>query len=668
MASQRFIDECKLNAYANRNGRIYVDGITNPITNSDYLQDITIDNDCNTTGNIVGSTYSKKALINIIDQNLTDKLIDKIIHVEFGVKYADNSMEYLSLGKYTIERPKNEQTAKLTQFTAYDDFKKLDTPYKCNLIFENNVVTIADFYRDVCNQLGLVPKTTEFINSHLVIPGNPFHNRETLRTVLSNIEAVACSYSEIDYDDNSIDLVWLSQSVDPDYVFQTGDYTTLKGGIIKYGPVNTLVIKDSQIDGENVSISDSESITEYGETEFCISDNYFLYTQELRTQALNGIWERIQGLTYYDYELETSYGKPFLKCGSKIGIHTNEGDYFESYVLKHAFKYNGTFHSAISAKALTKEETLRKNNVETLKDAFRRTERITDKINGEIKDIIEEQTEQQVILNQTIKNVNDIQTLFQITGGNNLIKNSVGLFNDVNKLSSWDVTENADVQYGEDNELIGITVSSSKISISNTRIQTSDDNIINITLDSIKSLSYKVRQDADTTSTISVYGLNSDRPLYQKTFEGEMDWREIYDDTESKFFADYSKLKIVIESHSLYDGRFEISDLILNNGEKQSWTPATGEIWGRVVKMNQDGVSVYGLEGGVATLMASQGFHIRALYGNELGEIITQLNKSGLITTNVELSGRLTQKNLVRDIIHFNGYETYIDYIKGGGY
>jgi hypothetical protein len=55
----------------------------------------------------------------------------------------------------------------------------------------------------------------------------PFTNNEKIREVLSDIEEISCTFSEIDKDTNEIDLVWLSQNKVPDYVFDTGDYTDL---------------------------------------------------------------------------------------------------------------------------------------------------------------------------------------------------------------------------------------------------------------------------------------------------------------------------------------------------------------------------------------------------------------------------------------------------------
>ena len=55
MASTNFINECKNRANANRLGKIIVDGINTPITNSDNLQSFEIDSGCYVDDRLFGT-------------------------------------------------------------------------------------------------------------------------------------------------------------------------------------------------------------------------------------------------------------------------------------------------------------------------------------------------------------------------------------------------------------------------------------------------------------------------------------------------------------------------------------------------------------------------------------------------------------------------------------
>lgn len=363
MVSTKFINECKNRTNANRLGQIIVDGIDTPITNSNSLQSFEINSGCYVNGDIVGSVYAKCLKANFIsDQN---NLNDKIIHAKIGVKYDDLSTEYINMGKYRVERPNNEITAQYSQITAYDSlYTNLDNSYVCGIDYFEDNKTLKDLYADVCKQLELTPKTLNIPNGDIPIKNNPFTNNEKNRTVLQTVCKVAGSFVDIDNDEDTIDLCWLSNSEEPDYIFYKNDYVSVEGGQVVCGPINCLIIKNSTVDSENVTIKDDDSIALYGEHSMTISEDYILHNAELRQQAINSIWDKVKGMKYVDCKLTTDYGKPFLKMGTYIRIYTSETEYFDTYVLSHKFTYDGTFGSVIESKALTTQEIQAKQNVD----------------------------------------------------------------------------------------------------------------------------------------------------------------------------------------------------------------------------------------------------------------------------------------------------------------
>lgn len=400
-----FINECKNRANGNRLGKIIIDGIKTPITNSNNLQSFEIDSGCYVDGNIIGSVYAKCLKANFIDDQ--NNLTDKSIQAQIGVKYADLSNEYINMGKYIIERPNNEITVNMSQITAYDGlYTSLDKKYVCNINYSSGNKTVSDLYIDVCSQLGLIPVTTTFINSTIPITANPFTNGESNRTVLQTVAKIACSFVDIDNDTNKIDLCWLSQNQEPDYIFDLNDYSSVEGGKIICGPINCLIIKNSQIDDENVTIKDEESIKLNGEHSITISEDYVLYNAELRKQAINAIWNKVKGMKYVDCKLTTYYGKPFLKLGDKIRIYTSNTEYFDTYVLKHNFTYDGTFASIIESPALTGQEIKTKQDI-SLGEALRNTQVEVNKQKGEIRSITTKVTKVTNTANDALQKANN---------------------------------------------------------------------------------------------------------------------------------------------------------------------------------------------------------------------------------------------------------------------
>lgn len=398
--TEAFKTECKNTAYKNRLGKIELGNET--ISNSDNLSSIEFVDTCITNGSILGNTTSKTIKVKTLNNY---ELADKEIIPFIGVKCADLSEEYIRLGKYTISSEMNATTAKNGEYNGVDVSNKLNEPYVCRIEDLENA-KIIDFYVDVCNQLNLTPKKLNFMNSNIVVEGNPFTNGETCRTVLQNIAQVFCSFMDIDWETDEIDLVWFDDEVIE--TFTKSDYSSLEQNQV-YGPINSVVIKESAVEGENVVREDENSIETNGECQISIEDNYFLYTEELRTQAIDNIFNRLNGFTYVDFKLTSYTGKPYLKRGNKVKIEADDGSYFDSYVLIHTFTYDGTFKSIVEAPSLTKTQTAMKNK-QNISTKFRKVERSVDKVNGLITDTITQVTD---IKQQTDSNATDINNNYQ---------------------------------------------------------------------------------------------------------------------------------------------------------------------------------------------------------------------------------------------------------------
>lgn len=379
-----FIEACQKGANKDRLGIIKVGA--KEITGSGSLKSFTVEESCYVDGSIIGAIYVKCLTGEFV--NLNESLLEKKIEAKVGIKGNETICH---LGHYTVEKPKDEKTSSLTSIKAYDDLMdKIDEKYVCGINYEEqdetNKIHVSDLYLDVCRNLGLTPTTTEFLNSDIEVSNNPFTNGETNRTVLKAIATVACSFVVIT-ENNQIDLSWLSDTLD--YTFLKNDYSTLESNDTVLGPINTVVLKNSEIDDENVTKSAEDIEVEHA---IVISEDYILKSAEIRKNAITAIFNRLNGLTYVDVKLTTYYGKPFLKIGSKIKIETDHG-FLETYVLKHQFTFNGAFTSTIESPVETEQEIKTKQST-TLKEALKNTQITVDKQNSKIEAIVNQVEEQ----------------------------------------------------------------------------------------------------------------------------------------------------------------------------------------------------------------------------------------------------------------------------------
>lgn len=411
------------------------------INQTNYLKSIALKDSCYVNDTIIGSIYTKSAEVELLNLPANTELVGETITPEIGVKYSNDTTEYITFDDYTVESLEDEQTASNTKFIAMNGGTLLEKEYVCSLSFDNGTThTINEFYQDACSQAGLTPTDATFDNSELVMVGNPFQNKESIRIVLEEIERVSCSIMKFDWNNNTVTLTWLSSQID--YEFNTSDYSTLEGSLTKYGPLNVIIIGNSQTNGENVTKIDEASVLANGEHQIMIDAPYFLYTETLRTQAIDAIYNKLDGLTYYDLKLTTPYGKPFLEVGNKIRINTNENQVYDTYVLTHTFTFDGTFNSVIESPALTSEEQTIKNEYKgkSIKERLKRTELIVDKTTGDISAITEKvstiedglgNTYTKEETNTLIQNASEgITNTFTTIGGNNLLRNTGLWFED----------------------------------------------------------------------------------------------------------------------------------------------------------------------------------------------------------------------------------------------
>lgn len=584
--TDNFKTECKQMAYANRLGKI-IYGEDLSINENDYLVDFETVDDCYLDGSIIGTTNAKSIKINTLDNY---ELADGDVDVHVGVKYDDNKTEYINLGRYTIQHETNEQTAQNGEYDGMDFFTRLDNPYVCGITdWENK--TLEDVYIDLCDSLGFTPKTTTFINSDLPVYGNAYTNKEKCRDVLSDIAECACAWAEIDRETGIIDLVWVDTELSE--TFTKDDYSTLTLNK-KYGPVNSLSIKESQIEGENVTQQDEESIETNGETQVGILDNYFLNTEELRRQALPGIWNRIKGFTYYDCSIVSDTGTPYLKRGNKIKVQDNDGNYFETYVLKHTFKFDGAFHSIIESPALTNEETRIKNDYDTVKTKFRQVEIQVDKINGQIKSIIENSEGD---YNNILQTIEELMISIQNTGGNNLLLNSVMFaYDNEGNPNNWEVDEDGVLEINSSPESVNAGgISGHVFTLSNKKVrqkvvvkQDSDDIPENEKI--YYTFSTKIKKNATGTCYVKIYNSNEEHIIQLNP-------------GESSFYGDYEIAKLLpkdsyyyIEFYGDVDSGATFTDNMFAIGEyRTQWTQANGEIMNTQVNINLDGILVKSL-------------------------------------------------------------------------
>lgn len=407
----------------------------------------------------IGGTVAKRVTGNFNNVDSSFSIQDREFELYLGVDLENGTTEYIKYGTFIVQKPEDDQVNDNTSFEALDYMIKLNLPWVDRMTYP---CTLKELFDDLVAQSGLSTKVTSFLNQDFIVENNQFEEGTTRRDVLKAIAQMAFNWARIDEDNDIVmdfekkDEVAETLTADNYYNFKKQDM---------YGPINVIVLRNSQVEGENITIRDEESIAQYGETELVISDNPFAYTQAKRTELIEA-GRILFGLTYIPMSMDM-IGYMHLNCKDKIKATNLNNETFETYLLNHTIEYAGTISDSMEAPAATNTET-KYQFTPPMIEALKHTELLVDKANQRIDAVIKnisDTNEKMVEIEATLDGVTStVKSAVQIaneaketaeqtsekfenlqSGANNLIVNS-GYFNNTDgwKANGDEITLNVE--------------------------------------------------------------------------------------------------------------------------------------------------------------------------------------------------------------------------------
>ena len=379
------------------------------ISYNDYLKDFELkDYKFVDDKGVIGQAVAKFVSGNFINVDADFNIENREFNLYCGIITDDNEELYINFGTYIVQRPDNEEVTTNTKFEAYDYMIKFNQPYVDNMTYP---CTIYDLYVDVCNQAGVGYSSAAFRNSTKIVAGNLFQEGETLRDVIKAIAGIAFSWARID--ENNVCKLDFDIIENPTEELTDDDYIEI-GANNQYGEVNRIILRDSQVDGENYVYPLEPP--EGKQIAIVVDDNPFAYTQALRADLIVA-GGQLLGLKYIPIKASLT-GRIYLDCTDKIRIKSmipnlygktvgevNSGTvadlldteinkltnnyYYSTYVFDHTIKFDGTIMDDFDTPAMTDVEVAYQFTSEMVSE-MKKTELVVDKINGEIRSEVEE--------------------------------------------------------------------------------------------------------------------------------------------------------------------------------------------------------------------------------------------------------------------------------------
>jgi len=598
------------------------------------------------------------------------------INYQFGVM-VDGSYEYLNFGNYIVKEIEKQEAKESYLIKCYDkmlysmkDYENMNITYP---------ITVRDYINTICNHLNISFANIEdnFANFDKVIQNELYLDTEgrslnyTFRDVLDELAEVTASTIVINENDE-LEIRYLNNTEDTINEEYFKNINVNFGEM--YGPVNTIVLSRSA-GADKISISTSEDIPDDEKIAIEISDNQIMNFDD-RDSYMQEILSQLAGLQYYINDF-SSTGICYYDICDMYNVQIGENTY-NCIMFNDEINITQGLEENIHTKMPDASEQEYKY-MDTTDQRLQKVTLIVRKQEGEIEGLITDTTNTDDPnttagkLSRVRQDVDSLTSIFQITGGSNMIKNSQFLLSD----KTWLFENNGSNSYhtelgdGYDSSLIGTTVSYGKIDLRNIILSssiTSDENghipnINDLIVGQTYTLNFLFSQDATTTTKFSL--MTGNNIIWEtENFTGEKNMEEVVFTFNATASVYIFKVETSTNSTDTEQGHLFIYDLMLNSGDKKPWEPAQSEIASTVLQMSKEGLTVKSTGAETTTLLNTDGINI---YEGEIiseSTKITSFNKKGIVTRVAQTTetdiGRYIMKTL-----NINNTQHHVEYFGG---
>ena len=549
------------------------------------------------------------------------------INIQIGVRISEfEDYEYLDWGEFVVydkEEKVDTRSLKLYLFDHMIDshIKYVDNPL--SLDYSSGTVTVLDLLRAICDKFGWTLKTTEFSNANKIISEDKYAELTdfTYRDILDEIAATAGGFIKIFGTD-----LYVAYPTDTGKTIDENDLKKLTLGE-KIGEYNTIVLGRSPQE-DNIYYPSSPPAS--GRYSIRIDNNQIM--DKNRSDFIEEIYNNINGLYFYEFEF-TSFGFGYYEFGDIFTLKDLHENCYKTMMLKNVVVITSGIEEKASAKRPNYSET-KYQYATSIEKRVTNTEIITNKQEGKIQEIIEEQqgsTSRMNYLESTISETQRTISDYQADTNNQLaefreslegmnvnLKNNSG-----NNIFYYD-TEFWDgdaIQSYIDTDTKKNTVSGMGYKLSIGTV--SQDATVKNDVYAISFL-YKNTNQLDNTRVI-INGVSE-----KLNYTGDS-WKEY---TKQVKVTDN---RISISFTTDINDAIEIADVMGNIGyEKQAWSQNPNETHTDTVNIGK-GIQVNSSKSNTYTRMDADGFRT---HNSSTGEVTTELTDKGTVTKELEVQNK----------------------------
>ena len=523
-------------------------------------------------------------------------------------------------------------------------------------------ITAKDLLNFICDSYHITKEDFHFTNEDVMIYS--YDSTLTGRDYLEMIAELAGGYIVINEGGN-LELRYYFRYENGEKTFAPESDKVLSAEDVDNFKLTEQITIERVVYDDGVNVPKRSSDNEDLYTLYLSIDNMFL--QQITDAQFTNICNNIIGYSFYNIKIDNT--NKFFTPGSTIWFekpNLEKVPILVNYTRDYLGGFVGSYETNVSCKKRTETEVIPTDiKIKRIKTIINQMDNSMTIEAGKVANLQGKTTQLRI-------DIDKIQSLFQITGGSNLIRNSQFLLSD----ETWDFIEDSEdplayhTQLGEgyNSSLIGETVAVANIVLRNSKAITTVNNITNLKLSTSHTLNYYISQDSNTTTVIKLISKRTSEKIYEEIITTDNSHTIDMKNYSFKFVANDTDYILQIDTTTILDGYVKIYDLMLNSGDKKSWEPATSEVYSTILKMSQQGFQVYSSGSSILTLITSGGFQIREARdsgdgGIIIGRIISQFNNEGINTEIVRMTKAIVGK-YVQEELKLNNITHHVEYFE----
>ena len=523
-------------------------------------------------------------------------------------------------------------------------------------------ITAKDLLDFICDSYHITKEDFHFTNEDVMIYS--YDSTLTGRDYLEMIAELAGGYIVINEGGN-LELRYYFRYENGEKTFAPESDKVLSAEDVDSFKLTEQITIERVVYDDGVNIPKRSSDNEDLYTLYLSIDNMFL--QQITDAQFTNICNNIIGYSFYNIKIDNT--NKFFTPGSTIWFekpNLEKVPILVNYTRDYLGGFVGSYETNVNCKKRTETEVIPTDvKIKRIRTIINQMDNSMTIEAGKVANLQGKTTQLRI-------DIDKVQSLFQITGGSNLIKNSQFLLSD----ETWNFIENSEdplayhtpIGEGYNSSLIGETVAVANIVLRNSKAITTVNNITNLKLSTSHTLNYYISQDSNTTTVIKLISKRTSEKIYEEIITTDDSHTINMKNYSFEFVANDTDYILQIDTTTILDGYVKIYDLMLNSGDKKSWEPATSEVYSTILKMSQQGFQVYSSGSSILTLITSGGFQIREARdsgdgGIIIGRIISQFNNEGINTEIVRMTKAIIGK-YVQEELELNSITHHVEYFE----